>query len=139
MRFLIRPILAVAMTLALVCANTLTACAASTQAMGEAVGLIRRGDADVMISGGTHSMIHPFGVTGFNRLTALSTRNDTCLTASRPFDRTRDGYIMQRNFGGHTYARLAHVGDRTGLEMIRTLQDQAVRTGRPRACLVTPA
>jgi len=74
--------------------NTLTACAASTQAIGEATRLIRRGDADVMISGGTHSMIHPLGVTGFNRLTALSTRNDSCLTASRPFDRTRDGFVL---------------------------------------------
>ena len=53
-------------------ANCLTACAASSQAIGEAVEIIRRGDADVMLSGGTHSMIHPFGVTGFNLLTALS-------------------------------------------------------------------
>lgn len=79
--------------------NTLTACAASTQAMGEATNLIRRGDADVIISGGTHSMIHPFGVTGFNRLTALSTRNDSCLTASRPFDRTRDGFVLGEGAG----------------------------------------
>jgi len=43
------------------------------------------------------------------------------------FDRTKDGRILQRDFGGHRYARLAHVGDRTGLEMIRTLQDHAVR------------
>jgi 3-oxoacyl-[acyl-carrier-protein] synthase II len=74
--------------------NTLTACAASTQAIGEATMLIRRGDADVMISGGTHSMIHPLGVTGFNRLTALSTRNDAMQSASRPFDRTRDGFVL---------------------------------------------
>lgn len=79
--------------------NTLTACAASTQAIGEATNLIRRGDADVVISGGTHSMIHPFGVTGFNRLTALSTRNDTCITASRPFDRTRDGFVLGEGAG----------------------------------------
>ena len=79
--------------------NTLTACAASTQAIGEAAALIRRGDADVMISGGAHSMIHPLGVTGFNRLTALSTRNDTCLTASRPFDRTRDGFVLGEGAG----------------------------------------
>ncbi len=79
--------------------NTLTACAASTQAIGEATGIIRRGDADVMISGGTHSMIHPFGVTGFNRLTALSTRNDTPETASRPFDRTRDGFVLGEGAG----------------------------------------
>src|SRR5687767_9331462 len=44
------------------------------------------------------------------------------------FDRTKDGRILQRNFGGHLYPRLAHVGDRTGLEMIRTLQDKAVHT-----------
>jgi 3-oxoacyl-[acyl-carrier-protein] synthase II len=74
--------------------NTLTACAASTQAIGEATYQIRRGDAEVVISGGTHSMLHPFGVTGFNRLTALSTRNDEYQTASRPFDRTRDGFVL---------------------------------------------
>src|SRR5258706_14940505 len=45
------------------------------------------------------------------------------------FDRTKDGRILQRNFGGHRYPRLAHVGDRTGLEMIRTLQDHGVHSG----------
>src|SRR3954467_15269684 len=45
------------------------------------------------------------------------------------FDRTKDGLISQRDFGGHRYARLAHVGDRTGLEMIRTLQQQTVKLG----------
>ena len=74
--------------------NTLTACAASTQAIGEAMQQIRRGDVDMMISGGTHSMIHPLGVTGFNRLTALSTRNESPQTASRPFDATRDGFVL---------------------------------------------
>ncbi|QGJ70071.1 Beta-ketoacyl-[acyl-carrier-protein] synthase II [Planctomycetales bacterium 10988] len=75
-------------------ANCLTACAASSQAIGEAVEMIRRGDADLMLSGGTHSMIHPFGVTGFNLLTALSTANDEPQRASRPFDRNRDGFIL---------------------------------------------
>ncbi|MBI1824899.1 MAG: beta-ketoacyl-[acyl-carrier-protein] synthase II [Planctomycetes bacterium] len=79
--------------------NTLTACAASTQAMGEAYRLIQYGDADVMITGGTHSMIHPLGVTGFSRLTALSTRNDSIMTASRPFDRTRDGFVLGEGSG----------------------------------------
>jgi len=74
--------------------NCLTACAASSQAVGEATEIIRRGDADAMISGGTHSMIHPFGVTGFNLLTALSTRNDEPERASRPFDRLRDGFVL---------------------------------------------
>jgi 3-oxoacyl-[acyl-carrier-protein] synthase II len=74
--------------------NCLTACAASSQAIGEATEIIRRGDADAMISGGTHSMIHPFGVTGFNLLTALSTRSDEPTKASRPFDRLRDGFVL---------------------------------------------
>jgi len=74
--------------------NVLTACAASTQALGEAVCMIRRGEADAIISGGAHSMIHPLGVMGFNRLTALSVRNDDFETASRPFDATRDGFVL---------------------------------------------
>ena len=74
--------------------SCLTACAASTQAIGEAAMLIRNGRADVMISGGAHSMIHPLGVTGFSRLTALSTRNDSPETASRPFSATRDGFVL---------------------------------------------
>lgn len=74
--------------------SCLTACAASTQAVGEASMLVRRGKADIMIAGGAHSMIHPLGVTGFNRLTALSTRNDSPSTASRPFSATRDGFVL---------------------------------------------
>jgi 3-oxoacyl-[acyl-carrier-protein] synthase II len=74
--------------------NCLTACAASSQAVGEATEIIRRGEADVMLSGGAHSMIHPFGVTGFNLLTALSERNDEPEKASRPFDKNRDGFVL---------------------------------------------
>jgi 3-oxoacyl-[acyl-carrier-protein] synthase II len=74
--------------------NVLTACAASTQAIGEAVMQVRHGFVDTVITGGAHSMIHPFGVTGFNRLTALSTRNDDIPTSSRPFDMTRDGFVI---------------------------------------------
>jgi 3-oxoacyl-[acyl-carrier-protein] synthase II len=74
--------------------NCLTACAASSQAVGEATEIIRRGEADVMLSGGAHSMIHPFGVTGFNLLTALSENNDNPQKASRPFDLNRDGFIL---------------------------------------------
>src|SRR3984957_4057407 len=79
--------------------NCLTACAASSQAIGEATEIIRRGDADVMLSGGAHSMIHPFGVTGFNLLTALSTHNDEPTKASRPFDRNRDGFVLGEGAG----------------------------------------
>ena len=79
--------------------NCLTACAASSQAIGEAAEIIRRGDADVMLSGGAHSMIHPFGVTGFNLLTALSTRNEDPMHASRPFDKNRDGFVLGEGAG----------------------------------------
>lgn len=74
--------------------SCLTACAASTQAIGEAAMIIRKGDADIMIAGGAHSMIHPLGLTGFNLLTALSTRNDSPQTASRPFSFSRDGFVL---------------------------------------------
>jgi len=74
--------------------NCLTACAASAQAVGEAAQLIKRDEADIMIAGGTHSMIHPFGVTGFNLLTALSTNNANPTTASKPFDKERDGFVL---------------------------------------------
>ncbi len=70
--------------------------------------MIRRGDADVMLSGGTHSMIHPFGVTGFNLLTALSTRNDEPTRASRPFDRDRDGFILGEGAGMVVLEELEH-------------------------------
>src|SRR5262249_1937384 len=70
------------------------ACAASSQAVGEATELIRHGDADLMLSGGSHSMIHPFGMTGFNLLTALSTFNEAPQKASRPFDVRRDGFVL---------------------------------------------
>lgn len=74
--------------------NCLTACAASSQAVGEATELIRAGRVDAMVAGGAHSMIHPFGLTGFSLLTALSTNNDDPTGASRPFDRLRDGFVL---------------------------------------------
>jgi len=86
----------------------LTACAASAQALGEAVEMIRYGDADLMLSGGSHSMIHPFGVTGFNLLTALSQRNSAPQTASRPFDLTRDGFVLGEGAGMLVLEELEH-------------------------------
>ncbi|HEY4308492.1 MAG TPA: beta-ketoacyl-ACP synthase II [Pirellulales bacterium] len=88
--------------------NCLTACAASSQAVGEAVEIIRRGEADAMLSGGTHSMIHPFGVTGFNLLTALSTHNDAPTKASRPFDLNRDGFVLGEGAGMLVLEELEH-------------------------------
>jgi 3-oxoacyl-[acyl-carrier-protein] synthase II len=86
----------------------LTACAASSQAIGEAAELIRHGDADMMLSGGSHSMIHPLGVTGFNLLTALSKRNEVPATASRPFDLHRDGFVLGEGAGMVVLEELEH-------------------------------
>jgi len=88
--------------------NCLTACAASSQAIGEAYEMIRHDSADVILSGGTHSMIHPFGLTGFILLTALSTRNDEPERASRPFDRDRDGFILGEGAGMLVLEELEH-------------------------------
>ena len=74
--------------------NCLTACAAGSQAIGEAREVIRYGEADIMLSGGSHSMVHPLGVTGFNLLTALSTDNEQPTKASRPFDMRREGFVI---------------------------------------------
>jgi len=93
--------------------NCLTACAASSQAIGEATQILRRRDVDVMITGGTHSMIHPFGMTGFNLLTALSTSHADCPSkASRPFDRKRDGFILGEGAGILVLEELEHALER---------------------------
>jgi 3-oxoacyl-[acyl-carrier-protein] synthase II len=89
-----------------------TACAASSQAIGEALEIIRHGDAEVMLSGGAHSMIHPLGVTGFNLLTALSQRNDAPQKASRPFDLTRDGFVLGEGAGMVVLEELEHAKKR---------------------------
>jgi 3-oxoacyl-[acyl-carrier-protein] synthase II len=88
--------------------NCLTACAASSQAIGEATALIRAGDADLMLSGGSHSMIHPLGVTGFNLLTALSTNTADPAHASRPFDLRRDGFVLGEGSGMVVLEELEH-------------------------------
>ncbi len=92
--------------------NCMTACAASTQAIGEASAIIRRGDAQVMLAGGCHSMLHPLGMTGFMRLTAMSTRRDEPERASRPFDRGRDGFVMGEGAGIVVLESLDHALER---------------------------
>lgn len=92
--------------------NCLTACAASSQAIGEASEIIRLGEADIMLTGGAHSMIHPFGVTGFNLLTALSTYNADPPRASRPFDRDRDGFVLGEGAGMLIIEELEHAKKR---------------------------
>lgn len=98
--------------------NCMTACAASTQAVGEAFEIIRRGDADLMLAGGAHSMIHPLGFTGFIRLTAMSKRRDTPTTASRPFDASRDGFVMGEGAGMLVLESLDHARARGATPLV---------------------
>jgi 3-oxoacyl-[acyl-carrier-protein] synthase II len=79
--------------------STCTACSASAHAIGDAYEIIRRGDADVMIAGGSEAAITPMGIGGFGALRALSTRNDEPERASRPFDKDRDGFIVGEGAG----------------------------------------
>jgi len=76
-----------------------SACATSTHAIGEACEIIRRGDADAMIAGGSEAPLTPLGVAGFCSMRALSTRNDDPQRASRPFDKHRDGFVMAEGAG----------------------------------------
>ncbi|HET9371208.1 MAG TPA: beta-ketoacyl-ACP synthase II [Vicinamibacterales bacterium] len=78
---------------------TCTACTASAHAIGESFEIIRRGDADIMIAGGSEASITPMGVGGFASMRALSTRNDDPAHASRPFDKDRDGFVIGEGAG----------------------------------------
>ncbi|HEX3438507.1 MAG TPA: beta-ketoacyl-ACP synthase II [Pseudacidobacterium sp.] len=78
---------------------TATACTTSAHSIGDAYRIIERGDADVMIAGGTEASITPMGVGGFAAMRALSTRNDEPERASRPFDKDRDGFVVGEGAG----------------------------------------
>jgi len=79
--------------------SSVSACATGTHSIGDAYHIIKRGDADAMIAGGTESTITPLGIAGFNVMKALSTRNDDPTAASRPFDKGRDGFVMGEGAG----------------------------------------
>lgn len=86
----------------------ITACAAGNHALGEAYLMLRRGDTDVMVAGGTHSQVDLMSIAGYSTLGALSTRNDEPGRASRPFDRKRDGFILGEGSGVLVLEELEH-------------------------------
>jgi 3-oxoacyl-[acyl-carrier-protein] synthase II len=89
-----------------------TACASGSHAIGDAFRILERGDADIMICGGTESCIVPMGVGGFCALKALSTRNNEPQKASRPFDLERDGFVMAEGAGIVVMESLEHAKKR---------------------------
>lgn len=79
--------------------SSVSACATGTHSIGDAYHMIKRGDADAMIAGGTESTVTPLGIGGFAVMKALSTRNDDPAAASRPFEKNRDGFILAEGAG----------------------------------------
>ena len=87
---------------------TVSACATSSHAIADAFMLMQRGMADVMLAGGSEAVVYPMGIGGFNAMKALSTRNDSPETASRPFDKDRDGFVMGEGGGVLVLETLEH-------------------------------
>ncbi|ANE51112.1 beta-ketoacyl-ACP synthase II [Flavisolibacter tropicus] len=88
--------------------SVVSACASSSNAMMEALNLIRLGKSDIIITGGAESVISEAGVGGFNAMKALSERNDDPKTASRPYDKDRDGFVMGEGAGVLVFEELEH-------------------------------
>lgn len=91
---------------------TVSACASGAHAVGEAFRIVQRGEADIMIAGGTEAAVTPLTMAGFASMKALSTRNDSPETASRPFDATRDGFVLGEGAGCLILESLEHAEKR---------------------------
>jgi 3-oxoacyl-[acyl-carrier-protein] synthase II len=91
---------------------TISACSTSAHSIADSFMLIQRGNADVMVTGGSEAVICPMGVGGFNAMKALSTRNDAPEKASRPFDKNRDGFVMGEGGGTLLLEELEHAKSR---------------------------
>ncbi len=91
---------------------TVSACATSTNAIVDAFNYIRLGKADMFVTGGSEASIVEPGIGGFNAMQAMSTRNDEYKTASRPFDKTRDGFVMGEGSGALVLEELEHARER---------------------------
>jgi len=87
---------------------TVSACSSATNALIDSLMLIQLGKADVIVSGGSEAAVNIAGIGGFNALRALSTRNDSPATASRPFDKTRDGFVLGEGSGALILEELEH-------------------------------
>ena len=92
--------------------SVVTACATGNHAIGEAMRIIERGDADVMIAGGSEAIIVPLTIAGFSQMKAMSTRNDEPTKASRPFDAERDGFVCGEGGGLVVLESLEHARER---------------------------
>lgn len=97
---------------------TVTACAASSHAIGDAFRIIQRGEADMMITGGTEAVISPLTIAGFSSMRAMSRRNDQPQKASRPFDNERDGFV---------------IGEGSGILILESLSSAQKRGAKPLA------
>ncbi len=89
-----------------------TACASANNAMGDAFHMIQNGGADIIITGGSEAAVTPMGVSGFQNMRALSTRNDEPTRASRPFDMDRDGFVLSEGAGILIFEDLEHARNR---------------------------
>ena len=89
-----------------------TACASANNAMGDAFHMIQKGDVDIILTGGSEAAVTPMGVSGFQNMRALSTRNDEPTRASRPFDMDRDGFVLSEGAGILVFEDLEHARNR---------------------------